>query len=257
MKIKFALALLAPFFFGFICPVSDVSAQSKQPPPKLDFAAIERDADRPATKETVIEGRVVAVTDGDSLTVLDDNKKQHKIRLEGIDAPEGEQAFFSESKNYLAALVFEKDVRVLITDHDRYGRTVGIVYFETINVNRMQLQTGMAWHYKQYAGKEPAKLRAAYETAERFAREHKAGIWSDAHPTPPWDFRKLNRANNNEPRHQANAQTDSATNDQPGGGVAGKIYQRGARGGCFYLAASGRKVYVERSLCGGDEKSPQ
>jgi endonuclease YncB( thermonuclease family) len=166
MKIhSFAAAL---FFFNLICLVCGAAAQSQQqpPPPKLDFAAIERDADRPATKETVIEGKVVAVADGDSITVLDDNKKQHKIRLEGIDAPEGEQAFFAQSKDYLSALVFDKDVRVLVTDHDRYGRAVGIVYFETININRMQLQTGMAWHYKQYAGKESAKLRAAYEAAE-------------------------------------------------------------------------------------------
>ena len=40
-----------------------------------------------------IEGRVVGVADGDTITVLDADKSRHKIRLAGIDAPEKKQAF--------------------------------------------------------------------------------------------------------------------------------------------------------------------
>lgn len=74
-----------------------------------------------------ISGRVIGITDGDTLTVLDSRFQQHKIRLTGIDAPESDQPFGTVSRQHLATLVFGKQVTVESYDVDRYGRTLGAV----------------------------------------------------------------------------------------------------------------------------------
>ena len=76
----------------------------------------------------VVEGRVVGVSDGDTITVLDDAKSQHKIRFAGIDAPEKGQAFGERSKQNLSALVFQKRVEARCHKKDRYGREVCAVF---------------------------------------------------------------------------------------------------------------------------------
>jgi endonuclease YncB( thermonuclease family) len=47
----------------------------------------------PLAQAETLTGRVVRVTDGDTIVVLDASKAQHKIRLQGIDALERGQAF--------------------------------------------------------------------------------------------------------------------------------------------------------------------
>ena len=74
-----------------------------------------------------ITGKVVGVSDGDTITVLDASKRQHKVRLDGIDAPESSQDFGSRAKQSLSDLVFGKTVTVLGSKKDRYGRTLGKV----------------------------------------------------------------------------------------------------------------------------------
>ena len=74
-----------------------------------------------------LSGRVVGVADGDTVTVLDANHQQHKIRLSGIDAPEKSQAFGQRSKESMSALVFGKQVDVVWDKRDRYKRIVGKV----------------------------------------------------------------------------------------------------------------------------------
>lgn len=130
-----------------------------------------------------ISGRVVGVSDGDTVTVLDSARQQHRIRLAQIDAPEKRQDFGQRSKQSLSDLVYGKTVTVEVHDTDRYGRTVGQIIVAGLDANLEQIRRGMAWVYRQYA-KDPA-----YFTAEEAARQSRVGLWSQPNPTPPWEFR--------------------------------------------------------------------
>lgn len=138
----------------------------------------------------ILLGRVVGIADGDTVTVLDSSKVQFKIRLMGIDAPEKKQAFGNKSKQSLSALVFNKQVSVQYSKQDRYGRTVGKIIVNGIDANLEQVKAGMAWHYKQYQNEQSEEDRALYAQAEVQARMEKRGLWFDAEPTPPWEWRK-------------------------------------------------------------------
>jgi endonuclease YncB( thermonuclease family) len=75
-----------------------------------------------ATSTAAIEfvGKVVGVTDGDTLTVLTAQRQQHRVRLSGIDAPEKRQAFGQVSKQHLSDLAYDKTVSVVFHKRDRY-----------------------------------------------------------------------------------------------------------------------------------------
>ena len=141
------------------------------------------------THAETITGLVVGVSDGDTITVLDANKVQHKIRLAGIDAPEKKQAFGNRSKESLSALAFDKTVNVETDKQDRYGRQVGKVLVNGQDVNLVQVERGMAWFYRQYQREQSPNDRRLYEAAEDAARADKRGLWRDAEPLPPWEFR--------------------------------------------------------------------
>lgn len=131
-----------------------------------------------------ITGKVVAVSDGDTITVLDSNKRQVKVRLAQIDAPEKKQNYGQASKQALSGLVFGRQVTVDVETIDRYKRTVGKVLVSGVDANLRQVQSGMAWVYRQYAKDQ------AYYAAENSARSANLGLWSQSEPTPPWDYRK-------------------------------------------------------------------
>lgn len=137
-----------------------------------------------------INGRVVGVADGDTVTVLDSAKQQRKIRLDGIDAPEKAQAFGERSKQSLSDLVYGKTVEVDTHKRDRYGRQVGKVLLQGKDVNLEQVTRGLAWHYKAYASEQTPQDQERYASAEDAARGAKRGLWLDANPTPPWEWRK-------------------------------------------------------------------
>lgn len=128
--------------------------------------------------------RVVGVHDGDTLTGIDDNHVQHKIRLDAIDAPELGQAYGQAAKKALSGKVFGKDIQVVPKTTDRYGRTVGHILIDGRDVNLEMLVEGMAWHYKQYD--HNTRLREA----EQSARSGKKGLWQDSYAVPPWEHRK-------------------------------------------------------------------
>ncbi len=142
-----------------------------------------------ANAETII-GRVVGVADGDTITVLDANKVQHKIRLSGIDAPEKKQAFGNRSKESLSDLTFNKTVNVETGKRDRYGRQIGKVLVNGRDVNLVQVERGMAWFYRQYQRDQSPNDQKLYEAAEDAARAGKRGLWRDDAPVPPWKWRK-------------------------------------------------------------------
>lgn len=137
-----------------------------------------------------LTGFVVAIADGDTVTVLDSNRQQHKIRLAGIDAPEKAQAFGDRSKQSLAALVFNKNVVVEWDKHDRYGRTVGKILVSGKDANLEQVRAGMAWWYEKYRKEQSASDQRIYEQAEQQARSQRVGLWKDTNPTQPWEFRQ-------------------------------------------------------------------
>lgn len=148
-----------------------------------------------------LTGRVVSIADGDTLTLLDSEQRQHKIRLAGIDAPEKAQPFGQKSKASLSALVFQRDVEVVGSKQDRYGRTLGKVMAADPNcnvpacpkihdVNQMQVMSGMAWWYRAYARDQSPTDQKSYEDAESTARASRRGLWADDNPVPPWDWRK-------------------------------------------------------------------
>ena len=129
--------------------------------------------------------RVVKVKDGDTLELLSFDHQNITVRLSEIDAPEKNQAFGQAAKQFTSDLCFSKMVRLTVNSRDRYGRTVGQVLLEDgTNVNYEIVKQGYAWQYRAYSqNMELAGL-------EEQARESKLGLWQDANPTPPWDFRK-------------------------------------------------------------------
>ena len=137
-----------------------------------------------------IEGLVVGVADGDTITVLDQQKNTYKIRLQGIDAPEKKQAFGQKSKQSLHDLVHRKQVRIEYDKEDKYGRIVGKVTVDDVDVCLQQLVLGMAWHYKKYQNEQSVSDRALYSDTELKSKSLKLGLWTEDTPMPPWEFRK-------------------------------------------------------------------
>jgi len=132
-----------------------------------------------------LEGKVVGIADGDTLTVLDDTKTQHKVRLLAIDAPESKQPAYQLSKQALSKKVFGKQVQVRWRDKDAYGRLLELLKTEGhSNVNLEMVSEGWAWHFVRYS---KAKSFAA---AEAKAREEQLGLWASADAVAPWDWRK-------------------------------------------------------------------
>jgi micrococcal nuclease len=143
-----------------------------------------------AFAEDIITGKVIGISDGDTITVLQD-KTQYKIRLYGIDCPESHQDFGTKAKQFTSDLVFGKQVRAVQQDVDRYGRIVGIVYINDLCANDQIIKNGFAWVYQKYCH---APICKEWNHLEQQARNRKIGLWSHPNPIPPWDFRKGNKA---------------------------------------------------------------
>ena len=136
-----------------------------------------------------LRGMVVAVSDGDTVTVLNAERHQYQVRLAGIDAPEKAQAFGQASKISLSDQIFEREVAVTWDKRDRYGRIIGKISVDHRDVCLEQIRRGMAWHYKQYARDQAPDDRGAYAEAEVAARAAGVGLWRDVAPIPPWEWR--------------------------------------------------------------------
>ena len=140
-----------------------------------------------------LTGKVVRIADGDTVTILV-GSNQVRVRLFGIDAPERGQDYSRKSKEALADLVFDKEVRVVVHDKDRYGRTVGDIYIGGLLVNEKMIKDGWAWNYAHYSKSKH------YAELEREAREAKRGLWAGKNPIPPWDYRAQERVEKQERR---------------------------------------------------------
>lgn len=141
-------------------------------------------------------GKVVGVTDGDTLKVLVDQRPV-TIRLEGIDAPEAGQSYGNKAKKALAERVAGKTVTVRKTGVDRYGRTLGIILANGTDINAKLIEDGWAWHSKKYNDEERlAEREAAARTAKR-------GLWADEQPLAPWDYRARQKSLQDAPSEAA------------------------------------------------------
>lgn len=147
-----------------------------------------------------LSGKVVSVSDGDTITALDSEKQQHKIRLSGIDAPEKNQPFGQRSNQNLGQLVFGKQVDVEWNKRDRYQRIIGKVFVaeptcrksdcpKTLDAGLAQITVGMAWWYRQYAREQLPGDQLRYEEAEAESKARRIGLWDDKEPIPPWEWR--------------------------------------------------------------------
>lgn len=132
-------------------------------------------------------GRVVSIQDGDTLTVLV-SRQRIRVRLRDIDAPERKQAFGTRSRQSLADLCHGTDARVESAGEDRYGRTLGRVICADVDANAEQVRRGMAWVYVKYAPKDSPLYAVQAE-----AKAARRGLWQDAKPVPPWEWRAARR----------------------------------------------------------------
>jgi micrococcal nuclease len=134
------------------------------------------------------QGKVVKVTDGDTVTVLNIDKKQVKVRLYGVDAPELKQSFGIQSKEFLSCLILGKPIKIENMGVDVYGRVIGKIFHEGNDISIAMCRSGNAWWFKKYAGQN-----IELKEAEELAKRQELGLWRHHKPLPPWEYRKLQR----------------------------------------------------------------
>jgi endonuclease YncB( thermonuclease family) len=173
-----------------------------------------------------LQGKVVAVADGDTITVLDATNTQQRIRLQGIDAPERAQAFGTVSREHLADLVFGKRVTVQYGKRDKYGRIVGKVMVEGQDVCLEQVKAGLAWHYKEYQNEQSPEDRQLYAEAEQEARRARKGLWQDILPQSPWEYRHAGRGDAAPAPSQADKGNPPGTAAPTNGSIVGNRRSR-------------------------------
>lgn len=158
--------------------------------PRPYFAALALLVFQSVAADTM-HGRVVGIADGDTLTVLDQDRAAHKVRLSGIDAPEKSQPFGSRSKQSLSELAYGRTVSVEWQKRDRYRRVVGKVIEGRRDVNLEQVRLGLAWWYRKYQSEQTIQDRDRYNQTEAEARTAGRGLWEDSKPIPPWEWRRV------------------------------------------------------------------
>ena len=128
-------------------------------------------------------GKVVSITDGDTINVYNTDHGQVNIRFYGIDSPEKGQPYGQAAGKYLASLIAGAIVDIESIAEDPYGRTVGIVSDGERNINQEMIKAGYAWVYKWYCNKPFCEYWLALENE---ARTRKIGLWQEQNPIPPW-----------------------------------------------------------------------
>lgn len=143
------------------------------------------------SERIVVNGKVIHVVDGDTFDVLDSQHETFRIRVSCMDTPEKGQPFYRRAKDALADLIHGKQVTVEAYKHDRYGRLIGEL--ADLDLCRTMIASGMAWHNQPYV-RELAPGRAeSLKNAELEARSRQDGLWADANPQAPWEFRRHQR----------------------------------------------------------------
>jgi endonuclease YncB( thermonuclease family) len=223
---NFRVALISLFVLAAGCGTEPRTEQLAAISSASYYQPVSNETSTPTPNSSnVIMGRVVGVTDGDTIKVLDSTNIQHKIRLRGIDAPESHQSFGTQSKKALSDKVFNQAVRVEWEQKDHYGRTLGHIYLDDRWINKEMIEEGFAWHYHQYSNDEDLA------TAQQNAKSATAGLWLDTNAIAPWDFR----------RNPSLADASSHTTDSAASSTTVYITRTGKkyhRDGCRYLKKS-------------------
>jgi micrococcal nuclease len=153
----------------------------------------------------IVEGVVRAVYDGDTVLLATREASRLKVRLYGIDAPETAkpdmpgQPFADISRRTLMFKVMGRRVSAEIMDSDQYQRAVAIIRYNGRDINRDMVAEGMAWAYRQYLS---GPYASEYGKAEENARAHHRGLWREANPLPPWEFRHALEGGKRHRRHR-------------------------------------------------------
>ncbi len=181
------LALACAFTFALSAPGQALAAPAAEAPAAAANAVPPSAASRPAT--VAIRGRVVRVHDGDSLLLRIEGEGVHGVRIAGIDAPEKGQPYADVSRRALLAQLDDREIRVEVVKTDFFGRLVGRVFVEGRDAGLAQLRAGLAWHFRRYDADLAPAQRRRYAEAERQARLRRLGLWREAAPVPPWEYR--------------------------------------------------------------------
>lgn len=136
--------------------------------------------------QTTLSAKVVGVKDGDTVVVLDSLNYQTTLRLAEVDCPEKNQPFGTKAKQFTSDQIYLKKIKYIVTDTDRYGRSIAMIYYDNDNkyLSAEIIKAGMGWHYKRYS--------TSIELAnfELKAKKEKKGLWVDNNPINPSDWRK-------------------------------------------------------------------
>jgi micrococcal nuclease len=147
--------------------------------------------DPPATATTGY--RLVKVFDGDSMLMRNPEGSVIQVRIAGIDAPEKSQPFADPARDRLAELLQQESLRVAILKKDVYGRWLASLWIADKDLGLMMIEEGMVWFFRRYQSDLTKEQRRAYDAAEKSARKTQRGLWQDASPVPPWEFRQQKR----------------------------------------------------------------
>ncbi|MCB9784417.1 MAG: thermonuclease family protein [Candidatus Omnitrophica bacterium] len=133
--------------------------------------------------DQALSGTVLTVADGDTMTLRVDGQKV-KVRLQGIDCPERQQAYGQEAGDFIREQVQGEQVEVRKLGVDQYDRVLGEVFLNGENLNKELLREGLAWWYEKHA-----RDRTDYRDLQDEAKREGRGLWSDPDAIPPWEFR--------------------------------------------------------------------
>lgn len=133
-----------------------------------------------------LSGKVISIKDGDTVIVLDTLNNQTTLRLAEVDCPEKNQPFGTKAKQFTSEQIYMKTIKYVVTDTDKYGRSIAMIYYGTDNkyLSAEIIKAGMGWHYKKYS---TSKDLAEFEIA---ARKNKTGLWIDSNPIEPSEWRR-------------------------------------------------------------------
>ena len=135
--------------------------------------------------QTTYQAKVVGIKDGDTVVVLDSLNHQTTLRLAEVDCPEKDQPFGTKAKQFTSDKIYRKQIKYVVTEIDRYGRSIAMIYYDNNKYLSAELiKNGLAWHYKRYS---TSKELANFENS---ARLQKVGLWYDKNPVAPWDWRR-------------------------------------------------------------------
>ena len=136
--------------------------------------------------QTTLSAKVIGIKDGDTVVVLDTLNNQTTLRLAEVDTPEKSQAFGTKAKQFTSDQIYLKTIKYVVTDTDRYGRSIAMIYYDTDNkyLSAEIIKAGMGWHYKRYSTSKKLAL------LEDNAKKNKIGLWIDNNPIAPWEWRK-------------------------------------------------------------------